>query len=197
MVKFNPTYFDFRKRTEMGKTHTETHSGNNNVLRLGTNPELPEHKTAVELDDLDRALIEIQQEDPFFSYNDMAETWGVTTATIRNRIKRLKTSGVIDVVTVINPYKVGFETFAMIGVKLKADASPEMFVEALGEIEGVSGITMVAGSFDFFVTYVCRNMEEYRRFITEQLRGIPEIELFESFIGLELYERKFLVGLIS
>jgi Lrp/AsnC family transcriptional regulator, regulator for asnA, asnC and gidA len=181
----------------MNKDHERERSGNNNVLRLGTNSELPEHKTVVELDDLDRALIETQQEDPFFTYNEMAERWGVTPATIRNRIKRLKTSGVIDVVTVINPYKVGFETFATIGVKLKADASPEKFVKALGEIEGVSGITMVAGSFDFFITYVCRNMEEYRRSIVEQLRSLPEIESFESFIGLELYERKFLVGLIN
>jgi Lrp/AsnC family transcriptional regulator for asnA, asnC and gidA len=180
----------------MSKPRTATRNKNNNVLRLGSNPELPDHKIAVELDDLDRALIETQQEDPFFSFIEMAEKWGVTQATVRNRIKRLKTSGVIDVVTVINPYKVGFETFAMIGVNIKAEASPEKFVAALEGFEGVSAITMVAGSFDFFITYVCRNMEEYRRFITEQLRNIPEIESFESFIGLDLYERKFMVGLI-
>ncbi|MDR3576140.1 MAG: Lrp/AsnC family transcriptional regulator [Anaerolineaceae bacterium] len=180
----------------MAKSRSEIHSENNNVLRLGSVHELPDHKTAVELDDLDRALIETQLEDPFFSYSDFAEKWGITQATIRNRIRRLKTSGVIDVVTVINPYKVGFETFAMIGVRIKAESSPEKFAAALERFEGVSGITMVAGSFDFFITYVCRNMEEYRRFITEQLRNIPEIESLESFIGLDLYERKFLVGLI-
>jgi Lrp/AsnC family transcriptional regulator for asnA, asnC and gidA len=152
---------------------------------------------AADLDDLDRALIEAQQEDPFFSFNEMAEKFGVTNATVRNRIKRLKASGVIDVVTLINPYKVGYETFAMIGVKIKADASPKLFVETLKDIEGVSAITMVAGSFDFFITYVCRNLEEYQRFITDELRNIPEIASFECFIGLDLYERKFIVGLIT
>jgi len=146
---------------------------------------------------LDRDLIEIQLDDPFFSYNDMAERWGVTPATIRNRIKHLKVLGVIDVITVINPYKVGFETFGTIGVKLKANASPEKLVNAIGEIEGVSGVTMVAGSFDFFVNFVCRNIEEYRRSVLEQLRNIPQIESFESFIGLDLYERKFLIGLVN
>ncbi|MDR3576139.1 MAG: Lrp/AsnC family transcriptional regulator [Anaerolineaceae bacterium] len=181
----------------MSKSPGQEKNKNNNVLRLGSNTELPDYKTAVELDDLDRALIETQQEDPFFSFIEMAEKWGVTQATIRNRIKRLKTSGVIDVLTVINPYKVGFETFAMIGVKIKAESAPEKFVSALEGFEGVSGITMVAGSFDFFITYVCRNMEEYRRFITENLRNIPEIESLESFIGLDLYERKFMVGLVN
>jgi DNA-binding Lrp family transcriptional regulator len=137
-----------------------------------------------------------QQEDPFFSYNDLADKWNVTGATVRNRIKRLKANGVLDVVTVINPYKVGFDTFAQIGIKLKANASPQKLLDTLQNIEGVSGIIMVAGSFDFFITYVCRNLEEYRKFVTTELREIPEIASFESYIGLDLYERKFLAGVI-
>jgi len=59
---------------------------NQNVLRLNSDLEIPEHKAPAVLDDLDRALIEIQQEDPFFSFNEVAEKWGVTSATVRNRI---------------------------------------------------------------------------------------------------------------
>ncbi len=169
----------------------------NNVLRHKREIKLPDHKTVAELDELDWAIIEAQQVDQFFSYAELAENWNVTPATVRNRIKRLKTNGVIDVVMVINPYKIGFETFAMIGIKLKANATQEHLISRLQEIEGVSGITMVSGGFDFFVVYVCRNMEEYRQFIAEELRKMPEIESFESFIGLDLYERKFLVGLVS
>jgi len=176
---------------------TNNNSNNKNILRLNNEPELPEHKAAADLDDLDRALIEEQQHDPFFSFSEIAEKWGVTSATVRNRIKRLKTNGVIDVVTVINPYKVGYETFVMFGVKLKVSASPEKFVETMLSVEGVTGITMVAGSFDFFLTYVCRNLEEYRQFFNETLRKVSEIASIESFIGLDLYERHFLVGVIK
>jgi Lrp/AsnC family transcriptional regulator, regulator for asnA, asnC and gidA len=178
----------------------ETTNGNRvnrNILKLSEKSKLPEHKTAAELDDLDRAIIEAQQEDPFFSYSELAEKWNVTSATVRNRIKRLKATGVIDVVMVINPYKIGYDTFALIGIKIKAGRNPDNFVKKLQDTSGVSGVTMVAGIYDFFVTYVCRNLEEYRRFITDDLRQIPEIESFESFIGLDLYERKFLVGVVS
>ncbi len=169
----------------------------NNYFRMKPEHKLPEHKMAAEVDDLDWAIIEEQQADPFFSYAELAEKWNVTPATVRNRIKRLKTNGVIDVVMVINPYKLGFDTFAMIGIKLHANASPQNLLDRLQATEGVTGITRVAGNFDFFFTYVCRNLEEYRQFITDELRNIPEIAVFESFIGLDLYERKFLVGLVG
>ena len=55
---------------------------------------------------------------------------------------------------------------------------------------------MVTGSFDFFVTYVCRNLEEYPRFFTETLRYLSEIASVESFIGLDIYERNILVGVV-
>ncbi len=169
----------------------------NNVLRLRPESKLPPHKTMVELDELDWAIIEAQQEDPFFSYTELADQWNVTPATVRNRIKRLKANGVIDVVMVINPYKIGYDTFAMIGIKLQADVSPVQLIERLQSTVGVAGITMVAGSFDLFVVYVCRNLEEYRQFIDEELRSSREIASFESFIGMDLFERKFLVGVVS
>ena len=181
----------------MDEGYNKDRNKNANVLRMSHKSDIPDHKTPVELDDLDRALIELQQEDPFFSFNEFADKWGITATTVRNRIKRLKTQGVIDVVTVINPYKVGFETYTIIGIKIKANASPGKLVETLQGVGGVSGITMVAGSFDFFITYVCHNMAEYQWFITDKLRNIPEIASFESYIGLDLFERKFLVGLVN
>jgi hypothetical protein len=44
--------------------------------------------------------------------------------------------------------------------------------------------------------HISRNLEEYRRFFTETLRNLPEIASVESFIGLDLYERIFLVGVV-
>ncbi len=56
---------------------------------------------------------------------------------------------------------------------------------------------MVAGRYDFFIHYVCWNMEEYRLFIVDNLRKVPGIASIESFLGLDLYERKFEVGVIG
>jgi Lrp/AsnC family transcriptional regulator for asnA, asnC and gidA len=167
-----------------------------NLLRIRSSATLPSHKVEVPLDDLDRDILEMHQKDVFFSYAELAEKWGVTDATIRNRIKRLKASGVMDVIMVMNPYKVGFNTFAIIGVKLETGADLDEVVSTLLSIPGVNNLVMVAGRYDFFVNYVCQNMEEYRQFIANQLRKIPGISNVESFLGLDLYERKFELGII-
>ncbi|MGB5933987.1 MAG: Lrp/AsnC family transcriptional regulator [Anaerolineae bacterium] len=167
------------------------------VLRIRADEDLPDHKRAASLDDLDRAILEAHQEDAFCSYRELAEKRGVTEATVRNRIRRLKASGVMDLVLVINPYKIGYNAFAIIGIKLRSEASPDEAVSALLAIPGVSSVVMVTGRFDLLAWYVCRDLEEYRHFVTEELRGVPGADVFESFVGLDLYEAKFQLGVIG
>lgn len=159
--------------------------------------ELPSHKEQASLDDLDREIIEMHQKDVFFSYAQLAKKWEVTTATIRNRIKRLKVSGVMDVILILNPFKIGYDTFAVIGVKLKIDAAPDEVATILLSIPGVTNVIMVAGRYDFFIHYVCQNLEEYRLFLAENLRKVHGIANVESFLGLDLYEPKFEVGVVG
>lgn len=166
-------------------------------LRIRANSELPDHKMAASLDDLDREIIEMHQKDVFFSYSDLAEKKDVTVATIRNRIKRLKRSGVMDIILVLNPFKIGYNTFAVIGIKLEIGADLDEVVSTLHSIPGVTNVIMVAGRYDIFIHYVCQNMEEYRLFVSETLRRVPGIAGIESFLGLDLYARKFELGVVS
>jgi Lrp/AsnC family transcriptional regulator, regulator for asnA, asnC and gidA len=167
------------------------------VFRIRADEDLPEHKVLATLDDLDRDILEMHLHDVFFSYNDLADKWGVTAATIRNRVKRLKARGVMDVILVMNPYKIGYTTFAIIGIRLEVGGDAKQVALALQGLPGVTNIVMVTGRYDFFVHYVCRNTEEYRHFVVDILRKIPDISMVESFIGLDLYERKFELGLVG
>ena len=169
----------------------------NQVLRIRAEEDLPEYKRAVSLDDLDRAILEAHQEDAFCSYRELAEKRGVTEATVRNRIRRMKASGVMDLVLVMNPYKIGYPTFTIVGIKLSDGASPSEVASDLLAIPGISSVAMVTGRFDLFAWYVCRDLEEYRRFATEQLREVPGIGAIESFVGLDLYDAKFQLGVIG
>jgi Lrp/AsnC family transcriptional regulator, regulator for asnA, asnC and gidA len=169
----------------------------NEGFRIRSDENLPEHKVLATLDDLDRVILEQHLKDVFFSYNDLADKWGVTAATIRNRIKRLKARGVMDVNLVVNPYKIGYTTFAIIGIRLQVGGDANQMAATLQALPGVTNVVMVAGRFDFFVNYVCQNTEEYRNFVINILRKIPDIYMVESFIGLDLYERKFELGVVG
>jgi len=181
----------------MSSSKKDDQCPNRELLIIRSNAELPSHKMAASLDDLDREIIEMHQKDVFFSYADLAEKWSVTPATIRNRIKRMKDAGVMDVILVINPFKIGYDTFAVIGIKLESGANPDKVVSALCAFPGVTNMVFVAGRYDFFIQYVCQNMEEYRLFVAEKLRKVAGIANLESFLGLDLYERKFELGVIS
>jgi DNA-binding Lrp family transcriptional regulator len=181
----------------MNPSKKEDQCPDRELLRIRSNAELPSHKMAASLDDLDREIIEMHQKDVFFSYADLAEKWSVTPATIRNRIKRMKISGVMDVILVLNPFKIGYNTFAIIGIKLEIGANPDEVISILCAIPGVTNLVFVAGRYDFFIQYVCQNMEEYRLFVAKNLRKVPGIANIESFLGLDLYERKFELGVIS
>ena len=109
----------------------------------------------------------------------------------------MKTSGVMDLILVINPYKIGYNAFVIIGIKLGTGASVDKVVSALLSMPGITNVVMVTGRYDFFVHYVCRNMEEYRQFVVKKLRNIKGIASVESFVGLDLYERKFELGVIG
>jgi len=166
----------------------------NSDFKIRLEDDLPDHKESVVLDDLDREILESHIKDVFFSYNDLADKWGVTGATIRNRVNRLKALGVMNVILVMNPYKIGYSTFAIIGIKTDSSTNVDSVASALLSLPGVTEMMMVAGRFDFFIHYVCRNTDEYHRFIVESLKKIPGIANVESFMGLDIYSRKFEIG---
>jgi DNA-binding Lrp family transcriptional regulator len=181
----------------MSRSPKRKHRDVHEVLRIRESADLPSHKTAADLDDLDRDVLECQLKDVFFSYDDLAEKWGVTVATIRNRIKRLKAAGVMDLILVVNPYKIGFGTFAVIGVKIKPGADVEALVKTLLAFPGVISVMMVAGRYDFVLQYVCQSMEEFRSFIGKNLGNTADVTDIESLMGIDLYAHKFGLGIVS
>jgi Lrp/AsnC family transcriptional regulator for asnA, asnC and gidA len=174
----------------------EEHAGGG-ILRIREAMKSADHKKSFSLDDLDQDIIEMHQKDLTFSYADLAAKWGVTVATIRNRIKRLKAAGVMEIILVLNPKKVGFEVFALIGVRLAPGSDPDAAIRRIMAVPGVTSVTMVAGRYDLFVHVFCQDFEAYRRLIGSRLRKIPAIQSTESFIGVGSYGQRFEVGEIG
>jgi len=172
----------------------EDPDGPGGIIRIRDAMKPADHNKVVSLDDLDRDIIEMHQKDVTFSYPQLAAKWGVTVATIRNRIKRLKAAGVMEIILVLNPKKVGFETFAVIGVRLAPGTDIDAATKRILSVPGVTTVIMVAGRYDLFVHCFCQDIEAYKQLIGNRLRKIPAIQSAESFIGIGFYGRKFEVG---
>src|SRR5512141_3328216 len=82
-----------------------------------------------EISDLDKRIIEQLQEDGRRPFTQIATDLGVSEAAVRARTGRMIGQGILQVVGVTDPLKLGFQQMAMIGVKVQADRLIEVAEE--------------------------------------------------------------------
>ena len=73
-------------------------------------------KAAMVLDDVSKAIIEQLQQDGRRSYAEIGKAVGLSEAAVRQRVQKLQDAGVMQVVAVTDPLKLGFTRQAMMGI---------------------------------------------------------------------------------
>ncbi len=74
-----------------------------------------------EVGDLDKRIIEHLQQDGRRPFTQIAAELGVSEAAVRARTNRLVERGILQVVGVTDPLKLGFQQMAMIGIRCEAN----------------------------------------------------------------------------
>ena len=102
------------------------------------------------MDELDRSIVALLQEDGRMRFTEIAKTLGVTEGTVRNRVAKLLEEKAIQIIGVLDPHRMGYNAPAIIGVSIQ----PPLLEEAAAEIASmpeVSYLIMVAGEYDLIV----------------------------------------------
>jgi Lrp/AsnC family transcriptional regulator for asnA, asnC and gidA len=145
-----------------------------------------------ELDDVNLAIIEQLQEDGRRSYAAMAAAVGLSEAAVRQRVQRLLEAGVMQIVAVTDPMRVGFKRQAMIGVRVAGDTRD--VAEALSQLPEVDYVVLTAGSFDLIVEVVAEDDEHLLSLINSHIRSLPQVRETESFVYLRLVKQTYTWG---
>ena len=146
--------------------------------------------TPQSLDEIDRQIIDALQRDGRVPFAQIAEQLSVSPGMIRLRYNRLVEQGVLKVVAITNPLRMGFKTMAIIGIR--ADGSKLLHVaEKISRLEEVIYLVISSGRFDLFAEVVCRDHEDLLRFITEKLSTIDGVRESESFIHLKIFKEVY------
>ena len=127
-------------------------------------------------------------------FAEIAGRLGVSEGTVRQRYRRLVDSGVLQVVGVADPFKVGFHAMAMIGVKvaIEGDRGVDIVAQELSGFPEVSYVVMSTGSFDLLVEVIVKDHEEFAQFLTDRLHQVRGVSATETFMLLRVY--KFSLG---
>jgi Lrp/AsnC family transcriptional regulator, leucine-responsive regulatory protein len=125
---------------------------------------------AVELDDIDIELLGELQADADRTNVELARLVGLSPAATLNRVRRLKESGVIRVISArLDPAAAGFPLQLYVGATLgrhdaRATRVFEDHVRATPEIVAADNVT---GEMDYLLTVVARNVSELQHVLAD------------------------------
>ena len=146
-----------------------------------------------EVSDLDKRIIEHLQQDGRRPFTQIATELGVSEAAVRAHTNRLIEKGILQVVGVTDPLKLGFQQWAMIGVKCEAARLLEV-AEEIAAFPETDYVVVTAGTYDILVECVAEDNEHLLQFLSEKLRKIPGVRETETFVYLRLMKQEPRVG---
>jgi Lrp/AsnC family transcriptional regulator, regulator for asnA, asnC and gidA len=142
------------------------------------------------LDHIDRRVVAALQVDGRRSLASIAEELDVAESVVRYRVQRLENSGVLQVVGIADPLKIGFDLMAMVGVQVRPGEIASV-AAALTQLRETSYVAAVAGQYDLFVELVCRDTAHFQQLLTLGLHRIDGVVRTESFLILEIHKMAY------
>jgi Lrp/AsnC family transcriptional regulator, regulator for asnA, asnC and gidA len=142
-------------------------------------------------DDISKHIIEQLQEDGRRSYAAIGKAVGLSEAAVRQRVQRLHDAGVMQVVAVTDPLRLGFRRQAMIAIKTDGDL--DKVADQLAEMDEIDYVVISAGSFDVLAEVVCED-DDHLLEILGRVRAIPSVTSTETFVYLKLRKQTYSWG---
>jgi Lrp/AsnC family transcriptional regulator for asnA, asnC and gidA len=147
------------------------------------NPKLNIDKS---IDKLDLQIIQAMMQDAEISYADLGKQFFVSGGTIHVRIKKLQELGIVQGKRLAVDLKVlGFDIIAFIGIYLEKSSLYDTVALALKNIPQVVRVNYTTGNYSMFVEIVCKDIQQLRFVLHDELQKIKGIERTETLISLE------------
>lgn len=144
------------------------------------------------LDETDRALLRLLQQDADQSAAALAKSLNMSQPAIWRRIKRLKEDGIIKRVTLnLDHEKLGLGVTVFLGIKLatKGRVSLEDFERAVKAIPEVQQIEHVLGLYDYRLRVVARDISDFERVLRRRIMTLPGVGDLEANVLLSEEKR--------
>lgn len=142
------------------------------------------------LDTVDLKIIDCLAQNGRLPFVDIASIAEVSEATVRNRVQRLTASGILTFVGVVDPFKTGLYSVALIAIEVK-DLNLHIVCEKLSKYPEVRFVVACAGTFNIMVEVVAYSTEAMTTFVSESIVTMPEIVKMSVSQELKLYKNAF------
>jgi Lrp/AsnC family transcriptional regulator for asnA, asnC and gidA len=141
------------------------------------------------LNKFDQELIEQLQQDGRLSYIALAKLLHISERTVRNRLKNLLESGIINITAMPNLDKLGYGFIGIVGLQVHL-ADLKKIGRELAKHPNVCYLANVTGAYEFIAIIVARSTREFAAFMEEHVSSIPNVTKTETFVTLNIYKGK-------
>lgn len=103
---------------------------------------------------------------------------------MRQRVQRLVEAGVVQIVAVTDPHRMGLTRHAMIGIRAEGDL--QRVADALAAMDEVVYVVITAGAFDILAEVLCSDDEQLLGILNDRIRTLPGVVGTETFVYLKV-----------
>ncbi len=146
----------------------------------------------VELDKIDRKILEVLQTNGRLTNLEVAERVSLSPSPCLRRIRRLEEIGVIrQYAALLEPGKIGLGLLAYINVRLEHGGAPkgkaplDLFRAAIAIWPEVAACHAMTGEMDLLLKVYVEDMDHFARFMKDQLLAHPAVIDVRSSFALE------------
>ena len=137
------------------------------------------------MDQLDRKLLNLLQQDASRTNADLADEVGLSPSSCLRRVRRLRATGIVDrIVAILNPAKAGQTLKALVTVELKQHGEQHMrrFLDLATKEEAVAQAYAVTGDTDIVLSVRFRDMEEFDALCDRLFRDRTNVARFVTMM---------------
>lgn len=140
------------------------------------------------LDDINRAIVQLLQHDGRKSFASIAKQVGLSEAAVRQRVKRLVTADVIQIVAVTDQMQMGYARAAMVTINVDGDV--DAVRQHLQAIDEVDYLVSTAGGIDLFAEVAA--VDDSHLFdIVNRIRSVPGVRQAQTYIYFKIHKQTY------
>jgi Lrp/AsnC family transcriptional regulator for asnA, asnC and gidA len=143
----------------------------------------------LELDDIDRGIIQALRTDGRANNSAIAAQLGVAEGTVRQRMRKLTEAGVVRVSALVNPEIISEHQLCVIGLKVEETKRLEASALDVSRLPEVRSVAIVTGRYDLLAEVLVDSNHGLIRFLSESLAQVPGIQSSETFLLLKTYDK--------
>lgn len=139
------------------------------------------------MDEIDLQILRALQKNGRTPFTTIAKLTDVSESTIRARYISMIEAGIVNTVSIVDPFALGFQAPAIIAINVQAGMIEQVGAE-ISKFPEVSYQAMVLGSYDLIAEVFCKDMAHLTEFISKELQAIPGVRNTQTLMVAKMFK---------